>query len=397
MVQSCKSEQKLKIAIACNILLDGKDTRANHMLELFNNLNKSYETYLFVPKPKEIRVASPNIIYVLWINIPIVRVILYHITLFFNLFILCKKAEINVIYARQESFNIAPLIVSKLLNITYVVEINGLLLEEERLLGINERLIALSRFSEKINYRYAARIISVTQEIKNCIIRRYNVPDEKIVVIENGANIDLFRPMEQDKLVLNLNLDENYNYVGYVGSFTRWHGLENVIKSAHLVLKVFNNTKFIFVGDGPLKEELFNLVDTLNLKNYFVFVGRVPHDKVPQYINTFDVCMILKDKNIPGSPLKLWEYMACGKPVVATNTNDFKVLEKSDAGILIDSEKYENISDAIINLLENNELREKMGLNGRKYVVENHSWKRVAQNVSEVCQEAIRKKYMDIL
>jgi len=393
MVQSYKSEQKLRMAIACDILLDGKDTRANHMLELFNNLNKSYATYLFVPKPKEIKVVSPNIKYVFWVNIPIFRLILYQITLFFDLFIFCKKEEINVIYARQETFNISPLIISKLLNVPYVVEINGLLLEEKRLLGINKRFIALTRVSEKINYRHAVRIISVTQEIKNCIIRRYDVPDEKIVVIENGANIDLFRPMEQDKLVLNLNLDENYNYVGYVGSFTRWHGLENVIKSAHLVLKIFNNTKFVFVGDGPLKEELFNLVDTLNLRDYFVFVGRVPHDEVPQYINIFSVCMILKDKNIPGSPLKLWEYMACGKPVVATNTYDFKVLEEYDAGILIDSEKYENIAEAIITLLGNNELRAKMGLNGRKHVVENHSWKYVAQNVNEVCQEAIIKKY----
>lgn len=224
-------------------------------------------------------------------------------------------------------------------------------------------------------------------------MQRYNIPDEKIVVIENGANIDLFRPMEHDKLILNLNLDKNYNYVGYVGSFARWHGLENLIKSAPSVLKKFNNTKFIFVGDGPLKEVLFNLVETLNLRDYFVFVGRVPHDEIPQYINIFDVCMILKDQNIPGSPLKLWEYMACGKPVVATNTNDFKVLERSDSGFLIDSEKYENIANTIIILLENSELRDKMGLNGRKYVVENHSWKCVAQNVNEVCQEAVRKNY----
>lgn len=393
MVQSCKSKQKLKIAIACDIFLDGKDTRANHMQELFYNLNKFSEIYLFVPRPKEIKIFLPNIKYLLWINIPILRLILYQITLFFNLFFFCKKAKINIIYARQETFNFSPLIVSKLLNISYIVEVNGLLLEEKKLLGINKKLIALTRFSEKINYSCAVRIISVTQQIKNCIIQRYNVSDEKIVVIENGANVDLFRPMEKDKLVFNLKLDKNYSYVGYIGSFTRWHGLENLIKSAQFVLKSFNNTKFMLVGDGPLKEELFNLVDTLNLRDNFIFVGRVPHNEVPQYINIFDVCVILKDKNIPGSPLKLWEYMACGKPVVATNTNDFNILEEYNSGILTDPENYKSVADAIITLLKNNELREKMGLNGRRYVVENHSWECVAQNVVEVCQGAIKKKY----
>lgn len=384
------SKQKLRMAIACFILLDGKDTRINHMLELFNNLNEIHKTYLLVPKPKETKVTSLNIKYVLWLDIPIVGFLLYQLTSFFELLILCKEEKINIIYTRHETFNFAPLIISKLLNIPYVVEVNGLVLEERRLSGASKQLIVFSKFSEKINYKHATRIISVTKDIKNCIVERYNIPDEQIVVIENGANIDLFKPMEQNKL--SLGLDENYNYVGYVGSFARWHGLENLIKSAPLVLEVLKNTKFIFVGDGQLKSEMFNLIDTLNLKDNFIFVGRVPHNKVPEYINIFDVCMILKDKNISGSPLKLWEYMACGKPVIATNTSDFKVLKEFDAGILVDSEKYENTADAIITLLENNKLRNKMGLNGRKYVIENRSWQYVALNVNKVCQEAVREK-----
>lgn len=387
MVKNYQSKKNLRMAIACDIHLDGKDTRANHMLELFNNLNELCETYLLVPRPKQIKVTSPNIKYVTWFDIPLMRLIIYQITLFYNLFILCKKSNINVIYARQETFNFSPLIISKLLKIPYVVEINGLLIEEKRMLGINKRLIALTRFSEKINYGHAVKIISVTQEIKSCIMQRYNIPDKKIIVIENGANTDLFRPMEKNKL--NLNLDDNYNYVGYVGSFTRWHGLENLIETAPLVLKACKNTKFIFVGDGPLKEELFSMVDSLNLRDDFIFVGRIPHDEVPQYINAFNVCMILKDKDISGSSLKLWEYMACGKPVVATNTKDFQALEKCSGGILVDPGKHEDVANAIQTLLNDRDLSKQMGINARKCVVENHSWECVAMKVAGICQEVI--------
>lgn len=387
MIKSYKSKNKLRIAIACDIHLDGKDTRANHMLELFNNLNELCETYLLVPRPREIKVTHPNIKYVLWFDIPLLRLILYQITLFYNLFVLCIKVKIDVLYARQETFNFSPLVISKLFNIPYVIEINGLLIEEKRLLGYNKQLIALTRLSEKINYGHAVRIISVSQEIKNGIMQRYDIADKKVVVIENAANTDLFKPMDQNKL--NLNLDKNYNYVGYVGSFARWHGLENLIKSAPFVLKICKNTKFILVGDGPLKDELFNMVDTLNLRDDFVFVGRIHHNEVPQYINAFDVCMILKDKDISGSPLKLWEYMACGKPVVATNTKDFKALETCSGGILVDSGKHDDVANAIQTLLNDKELSKQMGINARTCVVENHSWECVAMKVAEICQEVM--------
>jgi glycosyltransferase involved in cell wall biosynthesis len=98
-----------------------------------------------------------------------------------------------------------------------------------------------------------------------------------------------------------------------------------------------------------------------------------------------------KKKDIPGSPLKLWEYMACGKPVIATNTEDFKVLEGYNAGILVDPEKPEEVADAITTLLKNKDLREEMGNNGRRYVVENRSWGAVAGEVEKVMRVSVKE------
>jgi glycosyltransferase involved in cell wall biosynthesis len=148
--------------------------------------------------------------------------------------------------------------------------------------------------------------------------------------------------------------------------------------------------KFLLVGDGPMKEQIVQRVNDLHLTDNFIFIERVPYEEVPKYVNAFDVCVILKKKDIPGSPLKLWEYMACGKPVIATNTEDFKALEKYNAGILVDPEKPEEVADAIISLLKNKELMEEMGKNGRKYVVENRSWEAVARRVEKVMKEAIK-------
>ena len=82
--------------------------------------------------------------------------------------------------------------------------------------------------------------------------------------------------------------------------------------------------------------------------------------------------------------------MACGKPVIATNTQDFKALEEYNAGILVDPEKPDEVADAIITLLKYKELREEMGKNGREYVVENRSWEAVAREVVSVMKEAVK-------
>lgn len=85
--------------------------------------------------------------------------------------------------------------------------------------------------------------------------------------------------------------------------------------------------------------------------------------------------------------------MACVKPVVATNTKDFKALEQCNAGLLVDSEDHEEVANAIQTLLKDRELSKQMGNNARKCVVENHTWKRVALKVVEVCRENIFKEY----
>ena len=80
------------------------------------------------------------------------------------------------------------------------------------------------------------------------------------------------------------------------------------------------------MGDGELKNELIHLAEKMNVANKCIFTGKIPYEKVPLYINIADVCVDLK-KNLPFgySSLKLYEYMACEKPVVASNIIDFEI------------------------------------------------------------------------
>ena len=128
----------------------------------------------------------------------------------------------------------------------------------------------------------------------------------------------------------------------------------------------------------------------LSADGKFIFTGTVPYEKVPQYINSSDICVVPK-KPIKCSPLKLYEYMACGKPVIASDIEGVReILVESKSGICVPPESPHELAQATIGLLRDTKARESMGKNGRRHIVENRSWESVARKVFEVCQMVVQ-------
>jgi glycosyltransferase involved in cell wall biosynthesis len=140
-----------------------------------------------------------------------------------------------------------------------------------------------------------------------------------------------------------------------------------------------------------MKDELAALANQLDVVDKIIFVGKIPYNQVPLYINASEICVTPKKPLRSGySPLKLCEYLACSKPVIATRTNGFELLEENNAGLLINPENQQEFADAINMLLKDPVLRQRMGENGRKYVLEDRSWESVARKVAKVCEDAIQ-------
>ena len=346
------------------------------------------DTYLFAPYSKRV-VKDKNIIFIFIPKLKYFKRLFYHILLFFYLLYYCLKLTPDVIYIRYSIFSFIPVLISKIFRIPCVIEINGLLIDEQRVVGCSKLITMITKLSEKFCYKHAKKIVAVTRGIKREIIRMYNIPDEKVVVIENGANTDLFKPIDQKEAKKELKLQDT-NYVCFVGSLVPWQGVEYLIQAAPLILK-HSDTKFLIVGDGIMKRKLIELTYKIGVADKFIFTGQVPYEDVPKYINASDVCVVYKIPLKSGySPLKLYEYMACGKPVVASKVEGFEILEQNKAGILVEPENPEELAKVIIKLLKDEKLRKKMGKNGRKYVVKNHSWKAVAKRVVEVCKSVVK-------
>ncbi len=143
-----------------------------------------------------------------------------------------------------------------------------------------------------------------------------------------------------------------------------------------------------------MKDKLMEIASKLELSDKFTFTGRIPYEQVPLYINAADVCVapFINERNskIGLSALKTYEYLACGKPIVASGISGVKdLIEASDGGISVTPEDPEQLATAVVRLLLDENTRALMGEKGRRYVVENHSWDGVARKILDICNDII--------
>ncbi len=367
-----------------------------HILELFRNLRKYTDIVLFAPGQKSVDRALSGIRYVPVIDNKYLVQPSYELMLSLYLLYSCIKNRPDVLYLRQNSFPFFPIILCKILKIPSIVEVNGLVLDELKVSNSKSFAYRIFSFlalsSEKLNYRYCDRIVSVTDKLKDELVNLYTVPKDKIFVINNGANTDLFKPMDQEKVKSELGLEKSKSYVCFVGHLAAWQGVEFLIYASPLILEKCPDVRFLVVGDGAVKNKLLEITSKLGLSDKFIFTGRVPYESVPLYINAADVCVapFIKGRNskIGLSALKTYEYLACGKPIVASSIPGVKdLIDSSGGGVSVSPEDPQQLASAVIKLILNENTRLLMGKRGRKYVVKYHSWDGVARNILDICND----------
>ena len=193
--------------------------------ELAENLEKlGHQVVLFVPK---LKYGSIPVRYVQIpiLDIPIIRPVIFDILLFFYLLYYTLRIHPAILYTRPIN-SFIPLLVAKLTSTYFVIEVNGDQCHHLRLMGAHQLKIALVELIEHINFRFADRIIPITHGLRQMIRTVYGIPDRKISVIESGSNLDLFKPVDMEDCKRLVNLDSECTYVGFVGTFFKYQGIE---------------------------------------------------------------------------------------------------------------------------------------------------------------------------
>lgn len=181
----------LKFFFISDVELDSGDASTTHSLELFKNLGKFNETYLFMRKSKSI-LKLDRVIYVP-VPFSFLKAVIFQISLFFYLFYYSIKHSPTVFYMRYSLLGFSPFLISYFFRIPLVIEINGLSIDENEMSRKKPKFIVyLAKVSPKICYKHADKIVTVTKEIRDIIVKNYGLSNDDVVAISNGANIDFF-------------------------------------------------------------------------------------------------------------------------------------------------------------------------------------------------------------
>jgi len=210
------------------------------------------------------------------------------------------------------------------------------------------------------------------------LARVYDVNKKRIVLFRNGADAVKFNSgVSCSSLRSALDLKDN-KVVLYSGQVSRIRGLDYLVRSMVGVVKEVEDVRLLIVGDGGERSRLVVMVQQLGLDDCVLFLGSISHDFMPEYICSADVAigpLVALPITVGTLPIKVIEYMACGKPVVACHDGASKELVVDGYnGVLIDSGDVGGLSSALIRLLNDAEFARNLGVSARKHVEKYHDW-----------------------
>jgi len=284
---------------------------------------------------------------------------------------------------------VAPLICAGLMRRPYVLFVNGLPGEELTGHWRWKPILNVIQGALRVSGQRAQAVVSVCREIPLWMQREWGVAADRCQVIRNGVDPSVCLPRQKADARHRLGLDHDGLYIGFVGGFFPWHGLDTLVEAMTMICRECPVVKLLLVGDGHTRPALQALVRQRGLEDAVSFVGRVGFEEVPWWIGASDVCVVLHRpvRFYPGDSMKLWEYLACARPVIATAGEGYgDVVEKLGAGLSVKSDDPLALAEGVLRVLRNPASAGKMGQAGRAAIVRSHTWDARAVELEHVCR-----------
>lgn len=306
---------------------------------------------------------------------------------------------VSFIYQRYTLNNFTGVTLARELNIPLVLEYNGSeVWISENWGGRKVRRKEIALKIESLNLHSADLIVVVSELLKDELTSQGIVPG-KILVNPNGVDVNRYSPEIDGTQVRHQYGWQDEVVLGFIGTFGRWHGPE-VLAEAFCNLLIIHpdlqgKIKLLMIGDGVLMPQVKKILQGSNFADHYVLTGLIPQEKGPQYLAA---CDILISPHIPnsdgsrffGSPTKLFEYMAMGKAIIASNLDQLgQVIEDGKSGLLVPPGDIPSLENAMLSLIYDAPKRQRLGENARVAAVAHHSWRAHVENILEALKRMI--------
>lgn len=258
------------------------------------------------------------------------------------------------------------------------VEINGLVDDEVNAQG------GKVRRARVWSLQHANQVITVAPGLATALHKRYGVATEKLRVVSNGVDSDLFYPCEMVAAKAQLGFAAQDKIILFAGNFVDWYDFPLLLKAFKLVHQSCPDARLVLVGEGRWRERIEDMIDSLALSRSVFLPGRVTHQIIPEYVAASDVCVapFTRERNekIDLSPIKLFEYLAGGRSVVASDIGGLARYAADMPSLnLVETGNVKAFADKIIELLV--WPQPLVALAGAEFVRNHYSWRQAATQI----------------
>ena len=348
-----------------------------------------------VEKDSDFHLCPP--VYSIGRNIPTMPEILYNNQIASFVKNRWNELSPSFIYQRYSLGNYAGVLLKHKYSVPFICEYNGSFTWMARN-WYGKRIFfekLLDRI-EMLNLRIADVVTVVSKPMKDELLKR-GIEDDKILINPNCVDPELYSPN-----IDGSDVRKKYNLkgklvIGFIGTFGKWHGAEVLAEAFGRIIKEFpgyrEGLRLLMIGDGITVPDVKRKISQFGIEDISILPGLVPQEEGPVYMAA---CDIFASPHVPnsdgtpffGSPTKLFEYMGMGKGIVASDLDQIgEVLEHDRTAWLVAPGKAEPLANGLKILINNKELRCRLGKTARREVVDGYTWKEHTQNIIDKLKE----------
>jgi glycosyltransferase involved in cell wall biosynthesis len=294
----------------------------------------------------------------------------------------------DFIYERYASNTVAGVWVSQRFGVPLLLEVNSPLAEEKRRLK-TLWFYRLCRRLESYVLNRATCVLAVTGALQQILANQEGMSPERIHVVQNGVRPEAFRVPTAVSRARRYQLGfEDRVVIGAIGFFREWHGIDLLLECVARNPILRKRASVLLVGKAQALKGLKKLARKLGIEQQVVFTGSVPHDEVPAYLGAIDVALIPRAVEY-ASPLKLFEYMAAGKAIVAPRQDNLlEVLTEDVDALCFHPEDAIDMEEALVKTVSDSGLRSRLGEQARRTIDRQRlTWDGNAARLLQVFQE----------
>lgn len=307
--------------------------------------------------------------------------------------------KVSFVYQRYSLNNYSGVKLARRLGVPFALEYNGSEIWIHRKWGRPLKYESLSERIELLNLKAADLVVVVSRPMKDELASR-GIDAEKILVNPNGVDPDRYSPgVDGSGIRKKYGLDGKL-VVGFIGTFGKWHGAEMLAEASGRLLREFpscrDGVRLLMIGDGNMMPQVKECLAERGAEGLCVLTGMVPQEEGPAHLAA---CDILVSPHVPnpdgtpffGSPTKLFEYMATGKGIVASDLDQIgEVLRHERTAWLVPPGDPDALAEGLKRLIDDEELRNRLGRAAREEVVGKYTWEAHTGRIIEALKERCR-------